>query len=589
MKQFFITVFGVIVGMIVFSVLMLFVLPLVLIGVVASATSGTEKAPSSMVLTIDLREPVADQPARTAFPGLEPNSTLRVVRHLAAAKTDDRVKGVYLRGAEFGAPMAFAEELRASLQDFRSSGKFVIAHTQGLEASSLSGYVALADADELWMQQAGTFAIAGYSFEPFFARGVLDNLKITPDYIQYEAYKGAADTFTQTGFTPEFRESFGQLAQGLYDASMAMIAADRARSVEELTTLFAAGPYNAGQALENRLIDKIGFPEDAAQAALSRAGAGAEFVELADYEPTASASGPEIAVIGGEGPVETGGGDSDLFSAPAGFASDTLAKAFKDATEDADVKAIVFRVNTPGGSVSASEQIWDAVRRAKEAGKPVIVSMGPQATSGGYYVSANADAVVALDTTITGSIGVVFGKFVTKGATDWLGLNFEELTYGPEHANAFTGQRAFSNYERTRLDGLIKEAYFDFTQKVADGRNLPVDQVRASLAGGRLWTGAQARERGLATHAGGFMAAIAVAKEKAGIAAEEAVTLKFLPLPEDPFTAFTKALGASAQAPQTLGALMRAAKAARLDEAAAAVEQARQPGAQSWTPAFAPR
>jgi protease-4 len=234
---------------------------------------------------------------------------------------------------------------------------------------------------------------------------------------------------------------------------------------------------------------------------------------------------------------------------------DTIAKAITAAAKDKSVKAIVFRVSSPGGSPSASDQIHDAVERAKESGKPVVVSMGQYAASGGYYVAANADKIVAMPTTITGSIGVLGGKVALEGSFAKVGYNIEDINIGGEYVSAYSGDKVFTESQRLAYRAQLQDIYDDFTTHVAEGRNLPIDKV-LEIAKGRVWTGAQAAQIGLVDEQGGLLKAIDIAKELGGIDADENVRLKTFPRPKTTQQQLEELFGQTAQAKADL-AMMR--------------------------------
>jgi protease-4 len=257
-------------------------------------------------------------------------------------------------------------------------------------------------------------------------------------------------------------------------------------------------------------------------------------------------------VVHGEGPIVSGPDEHDIFDDDAMMNSDRIAEALLDASEDDDVAAIVFRVSSPGGSVVASDQILAALRTAKERGKHIVVSMGDVAASGGYYVSAYADEIVASPSTITGSIGVVGGKLIIGPAFDhYLSTNTETLTVGSPLVEMFTTERGFNQAERAAFSGFIDRAYQQFIALVAEGREMTPEQVRA-VAQGRVWTGQQALERGLVDHLGGFSVALARARALAGIAEDARVQLRFFPVAESPFEAFEGMFGASSESVEAL-------------------------------------
>jgi protease IV len=547
LKQFFLTIAGVFAGLLLFFIL----IPILLIASVAGSSAPV--TPAHAVLLIDLREPLTDVPANTPFAAFSGTSSVTgLVRKLEAAETDGNVKGIFIRASEMGMAPAHAEEIRQALIDFKASGKFVIAHAQGFENPTLSNYVAVAAADEIWMQGSTDFSATGLVAETMFLGGFFQKFGITPEFEQFYEYKNAVNTYTQRDYNGPHRESTTAMIGSIYNAFVAAVAFDRKVPVETIKTSLDAAPLQANAALAAKLIDKIGQPEDAMEAALVRAGGKdkADFVDFAGYTPTPT-TGPVIALIGGEGAIVTGPASTDPFARDADMKSDAFAQAIRDATDDKDVKAIVFRVSSPGGSPSASDQIWAAIERAKAAKKPVVVSMGAYAASGGYYISTGANSIVAMPSTITGSIGVFNGKFVINEALNrYTGANISEIQVGGPYATTYSPATPFTNAQRTALNAAVTRVYADFTGKVAAGRRLPLERVR-EIAKGRVWTGNQAKELGLVDQIGGLRTAIGKAKSLASIEAKDSVTLRSFPEAADPLTAFGQALGASAQSART--------------------------------------
>ncbi|KAF0177163.1 MAG: S49 family peptidase [Hyphomonadaceae bacterium] len=550
MKQFLITVAGVLVGLILFIV----VVPMVLISSLASSASSrhAESMPKAIVLGLDLREPVTDGPSTSPFHFDGGTSVIDIVEKLQAGSTDDKVKGLYVRAATSGIAPAHAEEIRDAIAKFRAAGKFVVAHIQndGVR-TSIFGYVATAGADELWLQDASEMMPMGITAEETFFADTLKRFHATAQFETREEYKTFADQFTQSGFTPANRESTTSLLTSLYDRAIVAIAEsrkDRGLTPALVRAAIEATPYSGEDALARKLVDKLGRPEDAQLAAIERGGGvdTADIVELGKYEPKSS-DGPVIALVGGEGAIVTGVDESSPFSDEPMMNGDAIAEAILDAADDEDVKAIVFRVSSPGGSVVGSDQIWHAVETAQARGKKVVVSMGAYAASGGYYVSAGADEIVAWPSTITGSIGVVGGKIVIGDAMrHYLSTRTETIQVGSPVANFFTSDHAFNQAERAAFVGFIDRSYADFIKLVAEGRGMTPEQARA-VAKGRVWTGAQAHELKLVNTFGGLAVAVERAKALADIKAETAVTLRHFPEEKNPFEAIQELFGMSAQ------------------------------------------
>ncbi|MFO1016140.1 MAG: signal peptide peptidase SppA [Hyphomonadaceae bacterium] len=570
MKQFLITVAGVLVGLVLF----LFIGPFLLFSMLAASVSSQPAQPAHMVLSLDLREPMTDQRSTNPFAAFSGGtSLLETLSRIESARTDNAVEGIYIRANTGGMPAAQAEELRAALAAFRASGKFVVAHLQndGVRMG-MPGYMAIADSDEVWLQDASEFMPMGLSAEVTFYANTLRRYHMQAQFETREDYKTAASTLTHETFTPQHRESMLSLMNGIYDVMIANIAADRGITPDAVRQAIEATPYTAQRAVELHLVDRIGRPFDAEQSALARA-ENAEMIDFADYRPRERNSGPVIAVVQGEGAIVSGPTEDGLFSEESSMNSDVIAQALLDASEDDNVRAIVFRVSSPGGSVVASDQILAALRTAKERGKHIVISMGEVAASGGYYVSAYADEIVASSSTITGSIGVLGGKLIIGPAMDYyLSTNTETVTVGSPMVEMFTSQRPFNPAERAAFAGFIDRAYAGFIGIVAEGRHMTPEQVRA-IAGGRVWTGQQALERGLVDHVGGFSVAVARARALAGIGENERVQLRYYPEQENPFKAFEHVFGVSTESAQALVRLNAVLSDPRTQRAMAALRE----------------
>ena len=534
MRQFFITVLGTLVGLFLFIFLM-FILIGGLIGSAASSASEKNKGPSGdKVLTLDLRQSIRDHGGSESLFGPKPTSVVHVVRALNRAKSDPTVKGLRISTRAIGITPASAEEIRSAIVDFKSSGKFVIAHSQGFEGTSITGYHAVSAADEIWQQATSGFAVSGLSGETPFYGGVIEHFDAKADFIQFHEYKSAANVYTKKDFTPAHRESTTSLLTSLYETATTQIAEDRGLKTEDLQNLFDNAPHSAEKAQETGLIDKLGYLRDVNEYIAEKTdNEDIAFQNINTYAASASNPGPVIAFVGGEGPVIMGKSQdsSNPLRSVVAMGGDSVTRAIDAAIKDKKVKAIVFRVSTPGGSATASDQINAAVLRAKDAGKPVIISMGQYAASGGYYVAAHADKVVALPTTITGSIGVLGGKVSLENAYSKIGYNVERISIGGEYLGVYSGDTAFTEAQKEKFRRQMEDIYVDFTELVADGRDLPIETVR-EIAKGRVWTGEQALEIGLVDELGGILRAIELAKEMADIDADTKINLKPFPRPK---------------------------------------------------------
>ncbi|PHR59151.1 MAG: signal peptide peptidase SppA [Robiginitomaculum sp.] len=530
MRQFFLSLLGSIIGFFIAMFLGLIFIVAIGAALIGAANNDDSDSAGPLVLTMDLRSGMLDHGGENSIFGDSSQSVVTNVRALNRAKNDDNVKGVFIRANSWGMSSAKAEELRLGLLDFRTSGKFVIAYAQGFEGTSLSSYMSVSAADEIWLQDTTGFSIAGYRAEIEFLGGVFEKYDVKPEFIQFHEYKNAVNTYTKKALTAPHREAMTALLQSLMDTSVQHIAHDRELSEDNILAFLNDAPHSAEAAKEAGYIDTLGHYADARDYVRKKAGGDqVKFKKLSDYG-YGTDTGPVIAFIGGQGAVVNGTSDngSNPFSNKLSMGGDTISEAFIKASKDDKVKAIVFRVSSPGGSPSASDQIWDSVNKAKAAGKPVVVSMGQYAASGGYYVAANADKIVAMPTTITGSIGVYGGKIAIGDALGNFGHNVEAITIGGEYGAAHSPFEPWNQANKEAYRRSLEDIYVDFTTRVSDGRGLSIERVR-EIAKGRVWTGAQAKEIGLVDELGGIMKAIEVAKELAEIDEKTRVRIKKYP------------------------------------------------------------
>lgn len=557
MKTFFLSMAGALAAMFIFILLMFGFLMMLIMG----AASSAPERPDNVVLSLDLNAEMTDQAPTGGFAALSSSpGFIDLLTKLKAAESDEHVKGLFIRGAFIGTGSSRAEELRQALHSFRDSGKFVIAHSQGtLGVRGPSAYWSIAAADEIWMQPGSDLVVPGLTFETEFFKGLFEKIDVTPEIYPFYEYKNAPNSYKETSYTEPHKEALLTLAESVWSTGIDAIAEDRGLKAADVRTALESGPLPAETAISMKLLDKTGYPEEASAAALERAGEDAELVDLAYYDaPAPGLRAPQIAVVGGEGAVVTGGGESDSpFSSPPGFASDTIARAILDAGKNDKIKAIIFRVDSPGGSPVAADQIWNAIERVQADGKPVVVSMGSLAASGGYYVSAGADYIIANRATITGSIGIYGGKFAVEGGFNKLGITFDRVSVGGEFADAY-GADTFTDTQAEAVKDMLKRGYDRFLGIVAEGRGMTYDEVH-EIARGRIWSGEDALEVGLVDEVGTFIDAIEKAKELAGIEADETPRLVYYPHRPTGLEALEALFGVSAEGAEAAITLNRLA------------------------------
>jgi protease-4 len=511
-----------------------------LIGVALLVAAFRQSAPSIkdnsvLVLRVagGLPDYVPDDPMRKFFGG--PTQSLSsLLLQFKKAKADKRIKSVILEIDMSGAGWGKAEDIRDAIADFRTSGKPVYAYME--YGMNKEFYIASA-CDKIYVAPPGELFINGLAADVMFFRGSLDKLGIYPEIYQIGEYKSAGDMFTRKEMSEAHRRVVNELLDDLFNRYVDGVARGRNKSVEEMKAIIDNAPYNARKAKEIGLIDEVAYRDELEKELKTKLGykdtdelslvTGSRYRQI-PADSLGLNKGEKIAVIYASG--EIGSGSSE--NSPTGgqsIGSDTMVRALHDARDDKSVKAIVIRVDSPGGSGLASDLIWRAVESAKQK-KPVVVSMSDVAASGGYYIAAGANKIVASPSTITGSIGVVAGKPVMRGFYDWLGISNEYVLRG-KNAGMFRETEKFTDDERAKFEEWIKSTYYDeFVPKVAKGRNKPAEYID-SVGQGRVWTGAQAKDRGLVDEFGGLDKAVEIAKQLANIPADKGVQRVIFPYP----------------------------------------------------------
>jgi protease-4 len=491
--------------------------------------------PSRTILEANLEQQmIEDVPENTqAKLALNDRVVLRdVVDAIDRAADDDRVKGMVARIGAVPMGVAQTQELREAVERFRAKKKFAIAfaETFGEFGPGNNSYYLATAFDEIYLQPSGDVGLTGIMLETPFVKGTLEKLgmRFHGDH-RYE-YKNALNTFTESQYTAPHKEAMQKVIQSWFGQMKNDICAARHLAPEQFQAIVDKGPYLGKEALDAKLVDGLAYRDEVYDRAQKTAGGDAKFLYLDKYLDRAERphrKGETVALIYGAGGVARGKSDFSAVNGSLTMGSETVAGAFRAAVADKDVKAILFRVDSPGGSYVASDTIWREVAKARQAGKPVIVSMGDLAGSGGYFVAMGADKIVAQPGTITASIGVLGGKVLTKGFWDKVGLTWDEVHDG-SNAPMFTGVQDYSPAEWARFQAWLDRVYVDFTGKVADGRHLPKDKV-LEIAKGRIWTGEDAKALGLVDELGGFDTALQVVKRSINVSPDKDVKLKVFP------------------------------------------------------------
>ncbi len=516
---------------------------LLIVGVIAIAlladTMGRPSVPDNSVLVVnvsgELPDYVPEEPLAKAFGINQQQSFTSLLTQLRKAKVDNRIGGVLLDINFPGIGWGKADELRDAIADLRASGKPVYAY---LEIGTNREYYIATAAEKIFVAPPGDIYINGFAAEAMFYKGTLDKLGIEADVIQIgPKYKNAPDRYTRKEMSDGQREVINALLDEYFTRFTTAIAESRKKTVEDVKALVDNAPYTATQAKSQGLIDDALYREQVDEQFKTRLGYKTDdklrTIRAGQYREIPSDSlglnkGERVAVIYASGAINVGRSSSGPVNGEM-VGSDTIVEAVNDAANDKSIKAIVLRVDSPGGSALASDLMWYALENAK-AKKPVVVSMGDVAASGGYYIACNANKIVAQPSTVTGSIGVFLGKPVVKGLYDWLGVTNEYILRG-KNAGLFRETEKWTPEERAKMVDQTNSIYFDnFIPKVAKGRNKSVEEAN-TLGQGRVWTGTQAKANGLIDEFGGLEKAIDIAKQLANLPADKDVRRVIFPAP----------------------------------------------------------
>jgi protease-4 len=486
-----------------------------------------------LLLELDLTQPLVETEPEDPVGKLRSRGRPRlrqVLRALHEAGEDDRVVALVAKLGAATMPLAIAQELRAAVTAFAASGKPAVAwaETFGESGNGSVPYLLATGFGEIWLQPSGELGLLGIASETTFLRGALDKVGIDPQLDKRHEYKNAADRITRTEFTPEHKEALDRLAESAWEGIVDAVARGRGIPADTVRALADQAPLLASDALDARLVDRCGYRDEVYADVRRRAGGDVTLLFADRWKPrqpvtkrlTSAVTArhrPAVALVEGHGAIVTGRSRRSPVNGPQ-FGSDTVAAAFRAAREDDTVRAVVFRVDSPGGSYVASDTVWHEVGVTRDAGKPVVVSMGALAGSGGYFVACPADVILAQPGTLTGSIGVFGGKAVVTGLLDKVGLSTGAVSRGA-HARMFSPRRGFTDDERQQLSSWLDEVYDVFVGKVAQGRSMSREAVH-EVARGRVWSGADAVANGLVDSIGGLQDAARIARERAGLPAD---------------------------------------------------------------------
>jgi protease-4 len=500
--------------------------------------------PSNTILEANFEKPtievIPDDPLAELM--LKGHLQIRdVVEALDKAATDKRVKGLVAKIGAGGMGMAHTQEIRDAVIRFRASGKpaYAWAETFGEFGPGNGGYYLATAFDEIYLQPSGDVGLTGLMYESMFIRGTLDKLDVEPRMDHRYEYKNAMNMYTERSYTEAHREAMETILESQFGQLLRGIAEKNGISEEEARELIDRGPFLGAEALDAGLVDGLRYRDEVYDMVREETSEYGKLLYINKYLDRAGrphSKGETIALIHGYGAVMRGASGYSPIDGSVIMGSDCVSAAFREAIDDDRVKAIIFRVDSPGGSYVASDTIWRETVRAREAGKPVIVTMGNVAGSGGYFVAMSADKIVAQPGTITASIGVLAGKMLTSGFWEKLGVSWDDVQ-SSAHSSLYTGTHDYSRSGYERFQAMLDRIYEDFTQKVADGREVPLEEV-LEIARGRIWSGEDAKELGLVDELGGYDTALRLAREAIGLEPDADVRLKVLPRRRSPMEKF---------------------------------------------------
>jgi protease IV len=508
--------------------------------------SVPQRATLVMRLDSDPVEGGPDDGLGQFLPRSRPPTVRTIVENLRKAKVDSRVAAVLLKPTGLGSPyLGKVQEIREAILDFRRSGKAAVAY---LEDGGQTEYYLATACDKVYLAPSSPLAITGVASYELFLRGTLDKIDAYPDMLHIGQYKTAVNQLTEKTFTPAHREMAESLNLDQYEQLVKAIADGRRKTEDEVRGLIDNGPLLAEDALRAGLVDDVIYEDEVDERAKIPM-AKDRRLELGEYNRVEARSvglnrGPRIAVLYASGTIVSGRSGYDPLNG-AVLGSDTLVESIRRIRESPDIKAVVVRIDSPGGSALASDVIWRELVRLRDSkpARPLVVSMSDLAASGGYYIAMAAPLIVAEPGTLTGSIGIFGGKIVMGGTYAKLGANIEAVSHG-KNAQIFSPARRFNADERAKMGEQLQAFYDQFVEKAAASRHMTPERLDA-IAQGRVWTGRQAKQIGLVDELGGLDRAVALAKTRAKIPAGSEVELVTFPPRRSFYDLLASSLGGS--------------------------------------------
>lgn len=514
--------------------LLFIILLLALLGMVGRSSAVVRSVPAKAVITLDLDKPYPENRSDdllAEFSDEQGMSFYDLVKSVNLAALDPRVKAIIAHVSLTELGLAQIQDLRQVIADFRATGKKAYLYSTGMGSfgGGTDEYYLASAFSEIWMQPNSEIGITGLNIEVPFLAEILKKLGIKAEFYARHEYKNAMASLMSKTFSPQYQAEMEKMGSSLFEQITTDISLSRGIEKAALRQLINKAPLPSEEALNAKLIDKVAYkPELIAQVLDEN---NAEMIDIADYEANLPSNGskyPTVAYLVINGVIESGESTNNPLKGEVSSGAETIIRQLDDIAANKYVKALVVRVDSPGGSYTASNEIWNAIMCLKEKKNiPVVVSMGDYAASGGYFIALTGDRIIAEPSTVTGSIGVLGGKMVLSGLWKKLGVNWGEIKFG-QNAGILSANRSFSASELKVFNKSLDQVYADFTAKVAEARKIN-PKAMDKLARGRVWTGGQAAENGLIDQLGGLNEAIAAAKEMGGIEPKQRFNIVYYP------------------------------------------------------------
>ncbi len=517
----------------IFGILFILLL-LVVLGILKQDVASSSIVPEKTILTIDLNKDypeVIGDDLISELAEVKSSSFFDLIKSINIAALDNRVVALVANINDSSLGLAQIQEVRQAIERFKSTGKKAYVYSTGFGSigGGTSEYYLATAFDEIWMQPNTDLGITGLNIEVPFFKGIFDKIGITPEFYTRYEYKNAVSSLINKGFTKEFKAETQRLGNSIFQEMTQEISKSRNISKKEIIKSINKAPLFAEEALKAKLIDKIAYKPELIEKLIKLTGG--KMLDITDYSlnfSTGSRKLPTIAFMVLDGVIAQGESLGNSMGGDAIIGADSVVEQLDEIMRNKNVKALVLRINSPGGSYTASNEIWYAVKRVKEKSNiPVIISQSNYAASGGYFVSIAGDYIFAEPSTITGSIGVLGGKMVLSGLWKKLDINWGEVKFG-DNAGILSVNHKFSEAERKVFNKSLDNIYKDFTSKVSKARNISIKDLD-KLARGRVWSGIDAQKVGLIDGIGGIDEAISMAKEKGGIAHKTKFEIAYYP------------------------------------------------------------